>query len=165
MLKRSPSSTTGTRHLQSSCTAPQNTFGEAPADSTPLEHNSQCYHLLPLYLPIIPGYPWVFWGKVFLPSLHCQTGWGDPCTMYLLLSGWQAQGCSLPVSQTFDLGIITMPVCRADKRVKFPPPLWESVISLQVSLDPLDWVVGGQHQCLPITSFLSRKGKFGAQWR
>ena len=31
MLKRLPSSTTGTRHLQSSCTALQNSFGEALA--------------------------------------------------------------------------------------------------------------------------------------
>ena len=36
MLKRSPSSTMGTRHLQSSCTAQQNTSGEAPAQTAHL---------------------------------------------------------------------------------------------------------------------------------
>ena len=58
------------------------------------------------------------------------------------MSSWQVEGCSLLVSQNFDFGIFTMPVCIVDKRAKFLPPLWDPVISLHVSLDPLARVIG-----------------------
>ena len=38
-------------------------------DGTSLEHNSQCHSLLPLYLPVMLGYPGVSWGEGTLSSL------------------------------------------------------------------------------------------------
>ena len=50
-----------------------------------------------------------------------------------------------------------MPICRVDKRVKFLPPLWESAIPLQISLDPLTRVIGVNVN--PFPWFLSFPGR------
>ena len=119
--------------------APQNTSGGSTPNAKPLEYNGQHDSFLPQHLLVIPDYPEV---KVLLSSQHCQAGLSNPCTMHFLLGGWQVEGSSLHVSHIFDLGIITMLNCRADKRAKFFPPLWQLVIPLQISMDLLIRVVG-----------------------
>ena len=111
-------------------------------NSAPVEHSRHCYCLLPLHLPIIPGYPGVLWAKVLFSPQHCQARWGDPGAMYFLLGDWQVEGHTFWVSHTVELDIIIMPIHRGDKRVNFLPPLWEPVIPLQISLDPLTGVIG-----------------------
>ena len=117
-------------------------WGGSGLNGTPLDYNGKHNSFLPLCLLVFPSHPGVFGPKVLLSSQHCQAGWGDPGNMYFLLGSWQVEGSSLLSSHIFDLAIITAPICRADKRVKFFPSLWEPVIPLKISIDPLTRFVG-----------------------
>ena len=74
ILNKSPSSTTGARHSQSSCTTAQNTSGGSGPNGAPLEYNGQCDSFLPLHLLVILGYAGVFGPKGLLSSQHCEVG-------------------------------------------------------------------------------------------
>ena len=61
--------------------------------------------------------------------------------MSLLLCVWQPEGHGLPVGPPFDLDVAETLILRGEERSEFPPPFWQSVILLQVRVDPLTCIV------------------------
>ena len=81
--------------------------------------------------------------------------------MHFILGDWWVEGQSLLVTHTFDLGIITMPICRADKRAKFLPPFWEPILPLKISSDSLTGAIGIDISPFPWLLFLPERVAVG----